>query len=320
MDDAAANPAPAKTPIAALRILASGSSGNCSVLLLKVAGERRICLIDAGISPRRVRRFLEHSGLSMDLIDAVLVTHLDHDHWKDGWCSTLPSRATVRLHARHAAAMRRSGQMDKKIEAFDGAFELHPGIRVDPVLGSHDEHGVAAFRVDFACEADADATQGGAATASLGFATDLGHVPDGLIEHFQGVDVLAIESNYCPRMQQASSRPWFLKRRIMGGSGHLSNEQCLRAVEAIGPRSHVVLLHLSRECNHPDLVAQMHAGAGYDVTVTHHERPTRWVPIHASPASRTDGPGRVMPAIQMSLFGGGGLDGALPGASTAAHG
>ncbi|XOV75295.1 MAG: hypothetical protein ACFHWZ_18080 [Phycisphaerales bacterium] len=52
-----------------------------------------------------------------------------------------------------------------------------------------------------------------------------------------GVDVLAIESNYCRDMQVASDRPEFLKSRIMDGSGHLSNDECLDAVHAISPRA-----------------------------------------------------------------------------------
>jgi phosphoribosyl 1,2-cyclic phosphodiesterase len=273
-------------PIAALRVLASGSTGNCSVLLVRACGERRVCLIDAGISPRRVRKLLDRSGLSMDLIDAVLVTHLDHDHWQLGWGRALPQRAVVRLHRRHAAAARRSGLDLPRVEPFDGAFDLHPGIRVRPAMGSHDDQGVSAFRVDFVNEFGA---------ASLGFATDLGHIADEFIDHMRAVEVMAIESNYCPRLQEASPRPWFLKRRIMGGSGHLSNEQCARAVAGIGPRSHVVLLHLSRDCNRPELAAHAHAGAPYALTLTHHQHPTPWVPIRAE--------SRAAPHVQLPLFG-----------------
>jgi phosphoribosyl 1,2-cyclic phosphodiesterase len=304
MDDTAATPekpSAGPAPIAALRVLASGSSGNCSVLLLRVGGERRLCLIDAGLSPRRVRKLLEHTGLSMDLIDCVLVTHLDHDHWQPAWCDSrgLPSHACVRLHTRHAAAARRAGVVHERIRAFDGPFELYPGINVAPTLGSHDEMGVSSFRLEFIAD---DPAGGPELAASLGFATDLGHMSDSLIDHFRAVDVMAIESNYCPRMQQESSRPWFLKKRIMGGAGHLSNEQCLRAVESIGPRSHVVLLHLSRECNHPDLVAEMHAGADYAVTITHQERASRWIPIYPSPRRREPLRAAPTPQAQLGLF------------------
>jgi hypothetical protein len=82
-----------------------------------------------------------------------------------------------------------------------------------------------------------------------------------------------------------------LKRRIMGGHGHLSNAQALDAVEAIGPGQHVVLLHLSRDCNDPELVAGLHEGSDYALTIASQDRPTRWVRLGAqaefSPAGAT---------------------------------
>jgi phosphoribosyl 1,2-cyclic phosphodiesterase len=252
---------------ASLCVLASGSSGNCTVLAVWTCGQRRLCLIDAGLSPRRTERRLGEMGLGMDALDGILLTHLDDDHYHGGWNRRLPAGARVHLHHRHAHRARRCG-IDGRLAAFDGVFELCPGVRVSPALASHDDLGSVALRFEFA-----------ACGARMGFATDLGRVTGTLVEHLREVDVLALESNYCPRMQAASRRPWFLKRRIMGGAGHLSNEQALRAVEEIGPRSHVVFLHLSEECNDPALVASLHAGADYAFTITGQHRPSRWVEI-----------------------------------------
>ncbi len=69
--------------------------------------------------------------------------------------------------------------------------------------------------------------------ASLGFATDLGRPTDELVRRLHGVGTLAIESNYCPVLQRESPRPGFLKARIMGGAGHMSNEQCAKTVALI---------------------------------------------------------------------------------------
>ena len=88
------------------------------------------------------------------------------------------------------------------------------------------------------------------------------------MEQFVDLDVLALESNYDPRMQEQSDRPLYLKRRIMGGRGHLSNAQALGAIRQMLDRSakqtgnlpaHIVLLHRSRQCNCPDLVRRMFA-------------------------------------------------------------
>jgi phosphoribosyl 1,2-cyclic phosphodiesterase len=268
------------------RVLASGSSGNCSVIVVRSADRPRVFLVDAGLSPRRTKRLLKASGVDPELIAGIVLTHLDHDHWKPAWADAVGPRVVVHLHRRHAAAARRLGSLPQRHEAFDGAFELMPGVLARPALGPHDELGVVSYRFWFA-------DSGGEAT--LGFATDIGSASAPLIEHLRGVDVLAIESNYCPDLQLASDRPEHLKRRIMGGSGHLSNHQCVRAVEAIEPRQHVVLLHLSRQCNHPELVAALHAGADYAVTVAHQEVPTRWIRLSARPASRS-------PQVQLPLF------------------
>ena len=79
---------------------------------------------------------------------------------------------------------------------------------------------------------------------------------------FSDLDSIALESNYDRQMQFDSARPWFLKRRIMGGHGHLSNLQALAAIRKLLDRSrrlpdHIVLLHRSQECNCPHLVRQI---------------------------------------------------------------
>jgi phosphoribosyl 1,2-cyclic phosphodiesterase len=254
-------------------VLASGSGGNCTVVAVGDGDARRVMLIDAGLSPRRTRRLLGDLGISMDQVRAVLVTHLDTDHWRWGWCTQLPESARVVLSGPHLEAGRRAGWLPAWAGSWDGDFEAMEGVGVRPVLVEHDELGVAAFRIDI----------GG---ATLGFATDVGRVTPALIDVMRGVEVLAIESNYCPRMQEQSSRPWFLKKRIMGGRGHLSNQQAAAAVQEIAPRRHVVFLHLSRECNRPSLVAEMHRGGDYEFTISEQFAPTRWVRLTQTPASQ----------------------------------
>jgi phosphoribosyl 1,2-cyclic phosphodiesterase len=255
-----------------LCILASGSGGNCSVLRVRSETGRpeRTVLLDAGISPTRTRRLLADRGIALGEIDDIVLTHLDADHFHPGWRRVRDCRATLRLHRRHLGKAQRRGLLLGRNEPFDEAFELGAGVRIDPILMAHDDLGVAAFRVE---------TGTG---DSLGFATDLGRATDALTRHLAGVGVLAIESNYCPVMQGESDRPAFLKQRITGGAGHLSNEECAQAVRAIGPASAVVLLHLSRQCNTPDLARRAHDGAPYALTLAHQTEPTPWVPLAPS--------------------------------------
>ncbi len=253
---------------ASLCVLASSSKGNCSALVLGRGESRRVVLIDAGLSPRRTNELLAAMGLKDVPIVGVLVTHLDTDHWHSGWLAALPERASVYLHKQHRSRANRMGVLYVTTRIFEGEFELVPGVRVKPALMSHDTLGAAAFRIEFEHSG-----------RSLGFATDLGRANQKLIDHLSGVHVLAIESNYCPKMQVASGRPEYLQRRIMNGSGHLSNEQAAEAVKAIGVREHVVLLHLSLDCNTPERASMYHNGEPYQVTISSWEQPTPWVRV-----------------------------------------
>ncbi len=200
-------------------------------------------------------------GLGLEHVDRLVFTHLDTDHCHGGWVRALPRHARFCIHRKHRGRAQRAGITRRHTEVFDDLpFGLGHGATVRAMLQAHDDLGVAVFRIDFE---DAE----GAPAASLGYATDVGRATPQMVEHLRGVDVLAIESNYCADLQAASDRPAFLKDRIMGGSGHLSNEECRRAVSAIAPLRHVVLLHLSTECNRPELARRYHEDAGYSVLV-----------------------------------------------------
>lgn len=301
MTHASANPNPdtRRTPLrAAMCVLASGSRGNATVVRIESGGATRLTLVDAGLSPLRTRRLLAALGHTIDNLYDVVLTHLDSDHFHMGWIAGLPRHARVHVHTAHADRAMRCGLGSRRLGVFDAPFELHERVRVEPALLSHDELGVAAFRVRFG--------EAGAPTRDLGFATDVGRVSDELVDHLRGVEVLAIESNYCARLQRASDRPEYLKRRIMGGAGHMSNTECAEAVRRIGPRERVVLLHLSQQCNVPLLAASHHDGAPYELTVTSQNEPTPWIPLagEPAPAERThcDTPARGVRGRQVGMF------------------
>jgi phosphoribosyl 1,2-cyclic phosphodiesterase len=259
---------------AALCVLSSSSGGNCSVLVLSCEGRRVLWLIDLGLSPRRTRVLLQQVGLADVPVGGVLLTHLDHDHMHQGWIGGLPDSWRVMLHGRHERRGRAMGLLTQPVDVYDDEFTLgarigersRTDVRVSPAVAAHDDLGSVAFRI---------ATDVG----DVGFVTDVGRPTQQLIDHLWGVEVLAVESNYCPQMQTASLRPAFLKDRITSGRGHLSNQQSARMVKAISPASDVVLLHLSRECNTPALAQQHHAHAGLRVTVASPQEPTPLVAV-----------------------------------------
>ena len=237
-----------------LCVLASGSMGNCSVV--RFAGG--VMLIDLGIGPRTTARRLLDTGVSLGDIRGVCLTHLDRDHFSPTWVATLIKRQIpVFCHDRCADHLvRLSG--DDRIADLLRPFEVDPfaledGPTIYPIHLDHDDVGSHGFVVEH---------QG----CRLGYATDLGCVPAYLLDRVYDLQILALESNYDRDMQMNSDRPWFLKQRIMGGRGHLSNQQSLDATrgrfsiaasESGKEASHIVLLHRSQHCNCPRLLRQL---------------------------------------------------------------
>jgi phosphoribosyl 1,2-cyclic phosphodiesterase len=210
-------------------------------------------LLDAGLGPRNTAKRMNGTGVAVKDVTAICLTHLDSDHFSVDWIPTILNNG-IRVYC-HMNGIEKLHELTDdrlihKIVGFDGSFEPVEGLKFSAVAVAHDEKCCSGFVINgFGCR--------------VGFATDLGHVPRDLIEAFSSLDILAIESNYDPQMQIESTRPAFLKQRIMGGRGHLSNEQAYEAVKQILDRhersgsslpAHIVLLHRSRQCNCPKLV------------------------------------------------------------------
>jgi phosphoribosyl 1,2-cyclic phosphodiesterase len=269
-----------------LCILASGSSGNCSVL--RTPGG--IVMIDAGVGPRTAARRLDGTGVSLRDLRAIVLTHLDSDHFRPSWFNHA-ARCAARIYCsatRVCDLLERFDECDdprvrELIQPFDAsAFEPVDGVTVQPIPLAHDRTGSHGFVID------GDGCR-------IGFATDLGRVPPILLDCFENLHMLALESNYDPQMQHSSARPQFLKTRIMGGSGHLSNEQALRAIQTILDRcerrrrplpQHIVLLHRSRECNCPRLMRRLFeqdSRIAPRLTLAEQYQRSNWLRVRATP-------------------------------------
>ena len=265
-------------------VLGSSSGGNCSAIMVpEPEGGSGVVLIDAGFGPRVLRSLFESAGLGVARIRAVVLTHLDVDHANPVLLGGLPREVPVFIPRRHVGRAQRDGIRPGRLVPFEGDFEAVSGVVFSPLMTHHDSLGVAAFRI----RANTERGHG-----TLGYATDVGRPTEELAGHLRGVDVLAVESNYCPRMQRESDRPEFLKQRIMGGSGHLSNQQSAVLARAVCP-GRAVLLHLSRQCNTPARALAAHRGgglgedaseeraepgeAGYEVVVSSPRSPTEWL-------------------------------------------
>ena len=229
-------------------VLASGSAGNAAILR-SPAG---VLLIDAGIGPRTLAKRLDGTGVRPTDIKALCLTHLDGDHFSARWVSALRHlNMPIYCHANKVDVLAsNSPDLVPLVQPFDvDAFSPIYGLTCDPIHFAHDQLGSHGFVVD-------------GFGYRIGYATDLGHVPSHFFDRFRDLDCIALEANYDSQMQIDSARPSFLKRRIMGGHGHLSNRQALAALRKLLDRSrrtpdHIVLLHRSQECNCPHLVRQL---------------------------------------------------------------
>lgn len=218
--------------------IASGSKGNCSLFVY----ENTRILIDLGVSVRRLTAALRRVGLTIDMLDAVLLTHEHTDHVKG--LTTFVKRHTVPIYATKGTAealLSKNPEAKKLLHTYGGGerFSVHT-VEVQTFLTPHD----AAESVGFLLHTP---------RFDFGFATDLGFVPDAVKQKLMGCRAVVLESNHDLDMLRNGPYPWPLKQRVAGGQGHLSNPDCAAcAVElAENGAETVVLAHLSEHNNTP---------------------------------------------------------------------
>jgi phosphoribosyl 1,2-cyclic phosphodiesterase len=232
-------------------VLASGSSGNASLLRAGNFG----LLIDVGLGPRLLASRLRTVGSSWAEVNAVVLSHVHADHWKDRSLRFLrQNKIALYCHAEHENALTQFTSAVKHLRdhqllrhyQHDVQMHLQAGVSFRALSVSHDCPPTSGFRVD-------------GPTGSVGYVADLGCWNDTLAQALADVDVLAVEFNHDVAMERRSGRAPELIERVLGDVGHLSNEQAAALVREVLLRSrpgrvrHLVQLHLSRECNRPHL-------------------------------------------------------------------
>jgi phosphoribosyl 1,2-cyclic phosphodiesterase len=222
----------------ALRIcvLASGSSGNCTYVGSEMTG----LLLDAGISAREIARRLEAIGVGVAHIQGVCVSHEHADHTSG--LPVLCRRHGLPVYINSATMEVLAADNDMhgiqwRVFSTGSAFQIGDLV-VEPFSVPHDAMDPVGFVV----------SHNG---AQVGVATDVGMVTALLRERLRRCRALVVEANHDEHLLENSKRPWYLKQRIRGRQGHLSNRGAAEVLAEIAGAEleQVFLAHLSQECN-----------------------------------------------------------------------
>jgi len=226
-------------------MLGSGSAGNSAL----VATDHCKILIDGGLSARQIVLRLEQCGVTPEQLDGALLTHEHGDHvcGLDVLCRKFD--IPIYANSQTAEAIRYDGGLDRhrnwRIFRTGAEFKICD-ITVQTFPVPHD----AVDPVGFAFYAG---------KSGLGFITDLGYATKMIVERLRQVHTLVIETNHDEKLlQNDTHRPWPVKQRIQSRHGHLSNNAAATVIEELlpGKIDRVVLGHLSRDCNKPELALQ----------------------------------------------------------------
>lgn len=223
--------------------IASGSSGNC----IYVGTDATNLLVDAGISGKKTDAGLKELGIAGSEVDGILITHEHSDHISG--LGVLARKYGIPIYGTKGTlnairAYSGLGKVDPELFHVinsDDAFCIKD-ITVHPMHISHDAAEPVAYRMSHDKK-------------KIGIITDLGMYNDYTIENLKGMDALFIEANHDVRMLQVGPYPYYLKQRILGDRGHLSNELSGRLLGALlhDNMKQVVLGHLSKENNMAEL-------------------------------------------------------------------
>jgi phosphoribosyl 1,2-cyclic phosphodiesterase len=225
--------------------LQSGSNGNC--IYVEACGIK--LLFDAGISGKRAAETLAGADRDITSIDALIISHDHADHIR---CAGIYQRKfgipmwVTDKTLRAANSFHDLGKLGKVNYFKAGGIIDFGRVRVETIPTPHDAVDGVSFIVD-----DGE--------SRLGIFTDLGHVYGGLKSAIESVDAALIESNYDKDMLQNGSYPRYLKNRIAGPHGHISNIESAELIARHGSRLRWACLgHLSGENNTPNLALRTH--------------------------------------------------------------
>ena len=222
--------------------LNSGSNGNCYY----IGNAREAVLIDAGLSCRQTETRMHRLGLSLRTVKAIFVSHEHSDHIS----------GIAQLAKKYQLPVYITPGTLQKSRLPPNSFPLRPLRSHEPVwVGElcitafpklHDAVDPHSFLINYQ-------------NTCVGVFTDIGLPCEHVIRHFGQCHAAFLEANYDENLLENGTYPYVLKNRIRGGKGHLSNQQALALFRTHKPdfMSHVLLSHLSKENNSPQLLTDL---------------------------------------------------------------
>lgn len=228
--------------------LQSGSSGNC----VFVRSHDTCVLFDAGISGSKAKSRLAEFGYDIRDCQAVVLSHEHSDHisgvgafHRKFGLPVYANQRTWEATCNHPT----TGYIGCPNHFVSGEPFRIGALRIAPIKTPHDARDSVCFVIED--------TQSG---QRFGLFTDLGHVFTGLRKVMATLDAVLIESNYDATMLRNGPYPQFLKNRIAGKRGHISNDDAAQLIDECNANQlqWVCLGHLSAHNNCPELAIATH--------------------------------------------------------------
>lgn len=255
--------------------LNSGSNGNCYY----IGNSTEAVLIDAGISCRETEKRMKRLGLEMSVVKAIFVSHEHSDHITGISVLSKKHRLPVYITDATMKASRISVPQELLYSFSAGSSISIGNLQVTAFRKYHDASDPHSFMVSDG-------------QVNIGIITDIGHACREVVNCFAQCHAVFLESNYCDTMLANSDYPFHLKRRISSDHGHLSNAAALELFTKYRSKqlSHLILSHLSKNNNRPDLVNELfsaHAGGTKIVVASRYEE-SELLYIEGSPIEKVE--------------------------------
>ena len=251
--------------------VASGSNGNCYY----VGNHSEAVIVDAGISCRQLEFRMNRMGLAMEKVKAVFISHEHADHIFG--LATLVKKWQIPVYITSSTLRNSRLSLDPSlVQDFSCGQKITIGaLEILPFLKTHDAADPHSFLVSYG-------------NTRIGIFTDIGNCCERVVHYFRQCHAVILEANYDEDMLEQGKYPIYLKARIRGGKGHLSNKEALDLFvkHRAAHLRHLILGHLSKNNNCPELVGRIFSEHAMETQITvasrFQESPVYQLPVNGN--------------------------------------